>query len=137
MTGANPVMTLFTWLSYVAAVGVLLLLVGTSLAVIGYFRRNPQAGETAWRSRVAPVLGAVALTLVLGVTVWNSGSILNTESLSVLTIVLPAIIALAAVIGVLWGMVLRENRPAVYEAIGAGQTKPLAVLSHAFSDVDV
>lgn len=137
VTGANPVTTLFTWLSYVAAVGVLLLLIGTSLAVIGYFRRNPQAGETTWRSRVAPVLGAVALTLVLGVTVWNSGSILGTQSLSVLTIVLPAIIALAAVIGVLWGMVLRESRPGVYEAIGAGQTKPLAVLSHAFSDVDV
>jgi amino acid transporter len=137
ITGADPVFTLFTWLSYVAAVGILLLLVGTSLAVIGYFRRNPQATETMWRRQVAPVLGAIALTLVLGVTVWNSGSILGTASFSALTIVLPAIIALAAVVGVVWGMVLRESRPAVYEAIGAGQTKPLAVLSHAFSDADV
>jgi hypothetical protein len=77
------------------------------------------------------------LAVVLGITVYNSGSVLGTQSFSPVIIVLPGIIALAAVVGVLWGMVLRESRPTVYQAIGAGQTKPLAVLSHAFSDVEV
>ena len=136
-TGADPLKTLFTWLSYLAAVGILLLMVGASLAVIGFFRRNPQAAETAWRRRIAPALGALMLAVVLGITVYNSGSVLGTQTFSAVIIVLPGIVALAAVVGVLWGMVLRESRPTVYQAIGAGQTKPLAVLSHAFSDVEV
>jgi amino acid transporter len=137
VAGANPVTTLFTWLAFVAAVGVLLLMVGTSLAVIRFFHGAEHLREPVWKRTVAPALGAAALAVVLAVTVYNSSAVLGVDSSSPLTIVLPGIIAAAAIVGVLWGMVLRETRPAVYQGIGAGQTKPLAVLSHAFADVDL
>jgi amino acid transporter len=137
VAGANPVATLFTWLAYVAAVGILLLMVGTSLAVIGFFRKAGNLNEPAWKRTVAPVFGAVALAVVLAVTVYNSSAVLGVDPSSPLTIVLPSIIAAAAIVGALWGLVLRESRPAVYQGIGAGQTKPLAVLSHAFADVEL
>ena len=138
LAGANPVATLFTWLAYVAAVGVLLLMIGTSLAVIGFFRRaGGHLGEPVWKRTVAPALGAVALALVLAVTVYNSNAVLGVRPSSPLTIALPGIIAVAAIVGVLWGLVLRESRPDLYQGIGTGQTKPLAVLSHAFADVEL
>lgn len=136
MAGSDPVTTLFTWLSYVAAVGVLLLMVGASLAVVGYFRKS-RTQETVWRRLTAPVLGAVALTVVLIVTVYNSSAILGTNSSSPLTVVLPGIIAAAVLVGLLWAAVLRSVQPEVYQGIGAGQQKPLAVLSHTFADVEM
>ena len=48
MSGADPVLQMFTWLSGTAAVGVVLLMAGTSAAVVGFFRARPE-----WRVSVA------------------------------------------------------------------------------------
>jgi amino acid transporter len=137
LAGSDPITTLFTWLSYVAAVGVLLLMVGACLAVVGYFRKSSSVPETVWQRLTAPLVGAAALTVVLGITVYNSSAILGTNSSSPLTVVLPGIIAAAALLGLGWAAVLRVAQPGVYERIGIGQEKPLAVLSHAFADVEI
>ena len=42
IAGADPVLKLFTWLTNLGALGVLLLMSTTSFAVVGYFRLNPQ-----------------------------------------------------------------------------------------------
>jgi amino acid transporter len=136
---ADPVATLFTWLSYVAAVGVLALMVATSVSVARYYRTPAvqwEPHETTWVRVTAPVLGATALAVVLGITVYNSSAVLSTNSTS-LTVVLPGIVAAVALVGLLWGAVLQRARPEIYQGIGAGQTKPLAVLSHAFADEEV
>jgi amino acid transporter len=140
VSGADPVTTLFTWLSYIAAVGVLALMVATSVAAVRYFRGVPaplEPHETTWVRVTAPVLGAVALAVVLSVTVYNSSAVLGTNSSSPLTVVLPGIVALFAAIGLLWGAILQRARPEIYQRIGAGQTKPLAVLSHAFAGEEI
>jgi amino acid transporter len=127
--GADPFTSLFTWLSTAAAVGVLVLMVAGSLAVIGFFHRNARAYESAWQRAIAPVLGAVALLAVLVVTVANVNSLLGVAPGSVLTWILPGIVVLAAVVGVVWGLVLRA-RPAVWRGIGVGEPEPLAVPEH-------
>jgi amino acid transporter len=116
----NPLTELFTWLSYVAAVGVLLLMLGTSLAVIGFFRRPERARgpEGAWQRVVAPTLAALALGLITYVTVTNASSVLGTEKSSPLVWILPGMVFAAAVVGVLWAMVLRATNPRSYQTIG-------------------
>ncbi|NJC71642.1 APC family permease [Planosporangium thailandense] len=115
----DPLTELFTWLSYVAAVGVLVLLIGTSLSVVGYFSRI-SSPETVWQRLVAPILAAVSLTAITVVTVANADSVLGTAKGSVLTYALPGVVGVAALVGLVWGIVIKAARPAVYRGIGVG-----------------
>jgi len=124
----NPLTELFTWFSYVAAVGVLMLMLGTSLAVVGFFRGRDTA-ETAWQRLVAPILATVALAAITTVVVVNSDSMLGTAKGSMLTWVLPGVIGIAAVLGLLWGLVTKFSRPDVYQGIGQGGPRQAAALS--------
>jgi amino acid transporter len=137
VAGADPLMTLFTWLAAVAAIGVMLLMFGSSLAVIGFFRRGAGTDETQWQRIWAPAIGAFLLAIIFLVTVVNLGSLLATTPGSLLTWVIPGIIAVAAVFGLVWGRTLQTTRPEVYRNIGAGEQEPLAVLEHALADIKV
>lgn len=122
--GEDPVIALFAWLSYSAAVGVLLLMVGTSVAVIGFFHGR-DVPETLWQRVVAPLLGAFVLAVITGVTMYNSDSVLGTAKASSLAWILPGIPVAAAVVGLAWGTVLRSRRPEVYHGIGCGLARPV------------
>jgi amino acid transporter len=137
IAGANPLGTLFTWLSSLAAIAVMLLIVVTSFAVIRFFRNGGGRNEGPWQRIVAPTLGAGAGVLVLGATVVNISSLLGVETGSPLTWILPGIVGLAVVSGLVWGLVLRQSRPEIYRGIGHGRPHPLAVLDHALADVEV
>jgi amino acid transporter len=118
--GRNPIAELFTWLSYIAAVGVILLMLGTSVAVIGFFSRRLSTPETLWQRLIAPALATVALGCILVVTAVNSDSVLGAQAGSVLTFVLPGIIVAAAAVGLIWGYIIKATRRAVYDGIGRG-----------------
>ncbi len=137
--GLDPFTKLFTWLSAVAAIGIGVLMIGTSFAVIGYFRRNPEAAaqESGWKRIGAPALGAVTLSIVVGITVYNISSLLGTASNSPLVYILPGLVAVVALVGVIWGLILRNTKPLVYHSIGEGQLRPLEVLSPAFADLEI
>jgi amino acid transporter len=116
----DPLTELFTWFSYVAALGVLALLIGTSLAVVGYFSRHASP-ETAWHRYVAPLLATVALLIISVVTAVNADSVLGTVRGSALTYILPGSIGAAAVVGLIWGYLIKFLRPGVYHGIGTGR----------------
>ena len=114
---------MFTWLSGLSAVGVVLLMAGTSAAVVGYFRRHV-AAASAWQRLVAPVLAAVALLLLVVVLVANFDALLGTDPASALAWALPGLVLLAAVAGALWATYLRRNRPGVFAGIGETAMAP-------------
>lgn len=118
-----PVLTMFTWLGGMGAFGVVILLVLTSLAVIGYFARDPR-GYSVWTRLIAPGLAALALAAIFVLIVVNFDILIGAEGASVLTWVLPAIVLVAGVLGVLWAFWLRANRPMVYLGIGRGAEQP-------------
>jgi amino acid transporter len=115
----NPITELFTWLSYISAVGVLLLMLGTSVAVLVFLNRRGDT-ETVWQKTIAPVLAIIALGIITVITAANADALLGTEKGSSLTYILPGIIFAGLVLGVLWGVVLRSARPQTYEGIGKG-----------------
>jgi hypothetical protein len=102
----------------VSALGVVLLMLGTSAAVIGFFRRNPTAPASAWQRLIAPVLACLLLGTMVIILVVNFDSLLGTDPTSPLRWILPALVLLAAVAGAVWALVLRSSRPAVYAGIG-------------------
>lgn len=140
LADADPFSVLFTWLSTIAAIGIMLLMVMTCLAVLRFFHkagRHGRASETTWQRIGAPVCGAVALLAVLTTTVANVGSLLGVAPESPAIWIVPGFVAVAAAAGVIWGWVLRQTQPDIYRRIGHGRPKPLAVLDHQVADVEV
>ena len=124
VAGADPIATLFTWLSELSALGILALMIFTSVAVVRYYSKQGRA--LGWSLGVAPVVSAVALSAILTVNIANMDSILNTE-VAALRWVLPAIVVLIAALGVAVAGRIRQRRPSAYLKIGRGQPRPLAV----------
>ena len=115
--GADPVLQLFTWLSGTSAVGVVLLMAGTSAAVVGFFRARP-GGGSMWQRAIAPTLATLALVALVVLLIGNFDALLGTDPTSPLRWILPGLVLLAAVAGALWAVRLKSARPDVYAAIG-------------------
>ena len=117
--GWAPMTDLFFWLGTTGGFGILILLAVTSVAVIAFFRRDPR-GETAWRRLIAPALAAVLLAGTVVLAMLHYGTLLGVAPGSPAAWMLPASYAVAAVIGLCWGAILRARRPQIYETIGLG-----------------
>jgi len=123
IAAANPVLTLFTWLTNLGALGVLFLMASTSFAVVGYFRRHPEDAVGSWAATWAPAIAGILLLvlLVLGVANFNvliTG--LTDAPIDTMTIVLPLILFGGGIFGLIVGALLKRSRPEVYERIGGG-----------------
>jgi amino acid transporter len=124
IAGADPVLKLFTWLTNLGALGVLLLMALTSFAVVGYFRRRPEAGLSAWSARIAPALAGVLLLVILVLGVLNFNVLITSATdapTDKMTIILPLILFGGGALGLLVGALLKSRRPDVYARIGEGR----------------
>jgi amino acid transporter len=117
IAGADPVLELFTWLSGLAAVGVILLMAGTSAAVVGFFRRHDHEAS-AWQRSIAPIAATVVLVALVVLLVANFDTLVGTAPGSALRWILPALVGIAALAGAAWAAYLRSSRPDVFEGIG-------------------
>jgi amino acid transporter len=125
-TGRDPVIDLFTWLSGVSSVGVVLLMTLTSASVVGYFNGRPSVVESAWQRRIAPGLATILLFAILCVLLVKFDALLAPGNPSYLAWVLPGVVGVAALAGLLWGLALRAQRPDVYAGIGGSAIDPTA-----------
>lgn len=124
---ADPMAVMFTWLSTIGAVCVLVLLLTTSVAARSWFARGGGRDESVWVRHVSPIAGGVIGVLVLAMMVANLSSLLGTRPGSRLPWLVPALIVAAAVLGMVWGLGLRITRRPVWQAIGHGTPDPLTV----------
>lgn len=115
MAGADPVLNLFSWLSNLATVCVLALMITTAVSVALYFRGNSH-GHGAVRILVFPLLSAAGLTLVLGLAVANFHVL--TGASSALSGGLLLLVPASALAGWLAARRLRANQPARYARLG-------------------
>jgi amino acid transporter len=123
LAGADPVLKLFTWLTNLGALGVLLLMAATSFAVLAYFRKTPETGVGRWSGTIAPALAGVALLVILVLGVLNFNVLITSATdapTDTMTVVLPLLLFGSGVLGLAIGAWLKSSRPAVYERIGAG-----------------
>lgn len=117
----DPFFELFTWFSYVSAVGVLVLMFGATFSVIGFFTKR-SGEENVWQRILAPALGALALGAILYTVISEVDSMLGESAVThpALKWILPGSVGVAAVIGLIWGLILRSTKPDIYEGIGRG-----------------
>ncbi|GAA0472879.1 amino acid permease [Paractinoplanes deccanensis] len=117
--GVSDVAVLGRRLLVAGALGVLVLLVGTSLAALLHLNQVPD-GEGAWSRFAAPLLSTVALGVIGYLTVRELGPLLGVPGSSALRWIVPVGVALVAIAGALHALLLRRLRPEIYEAIGRG-----------------
>ena len=114
LVASDDVVLIYGALGGIGTLCLLPLLVGTCVAVILFFRRNPGL-EGAWKALIAPViallgLGTVWITALLNIDVL----LLNRFVGLVFGLALIGIIALS----VGWAVWLRGNKPEIYARIG-------------------
>lgn len=80
LLGLDPVTQFYTWLAGISTVGVVVLLIATSLAVLAFFARRQAAGSlsvSVWRAFVAPAAGLAGLLIVFGLILLNLASLVG------------------------------------------------------------
>lgn len=102
----KPIEEFYTWLGGIASVGFVLLLVLTTAAVIGIFRRE-QHDVSLWRRLVAPLLALVALLGFFAVILVNLPVLVGEESYGPFSIGVLVLLALAFVAGPIVGRLRR------------------------------
>ena len=106
VAGSDPVLQLFTWMSGLATVSILLLMVLTSVAVLAFFARS-RVDRRSWHTRVAPALGTVGLLGVVGLVLANFTTLISGSAS--LAAVLLAVIAAAFALGVAVALTRRSR----------------------------
>jgi amino acid transporter len=70
----DPVTQFYTWLAGISTVGITILLIATTVAVLAFFTRRKRAGQlevSTWRAFVAPGLGLVGLLISFALILQN------------------------------------------------------------------
>ena len=134
VSGADPLTTL-AWGAELCALGILVLMICTSLAVIRYYRA--QGRPLRFKLGVVPLCSAIALTSVLVVSIANMDSITGAEYGATLRWALPGIVLLVAAAGGLLALRIRRTNPIVFSAIGHGGPRPLAVPERALANLEM
>lgn len=95
--GKDPVLTLFSWFSGVAVLGIMLLYFLTSVSVIVYFRRS-RADTRPWNTLIAPVLGALGIAGAIWLIIANFTTLIGGDQTT--AIWLQATVPVVLILGV-------------------------------------
>ncbi|MGQ7932323.1 APC family permease [Paraburkholderia sp. D1E] len=116
---ADPVLTLFSWLTNVATLCIIALMALSSAAVVVFFRRMKSSEEGVLRVLVFPLLACLALSVVLVLAIVNFP--LLTGVGATLSYALTALLPVFAVAGVIAAKRLKVRDPRAFERLGSSR----------------
>ena len=102
----DPAAQFYTWFAGATTVGIVVLLIATSVAVLVYFGRD-RRGYSQWRVRIAPSLGLVGLLGSLILILANLKDLVGGSS--ILAWVIVGILVAAFAAGVIVGNRVSDN----------------------------
>ncbi|RAK42936.1 hypothetical protein B0I29_10166 [Actinoplanes lutulentus] len=137
IAGADPMGTIFPWLSTIGAFCVLLLLTAASWSALHFFDQGLGGSESVWVRQVCPFAGGILGILVLIFMASSLGTLLGTAPGSGRPWLVAAPIGVAVLTAAGVGWWLRRARPDVYEGIGRGVPDGRTVQDPALGDVEV
>lgn len=116
--GADPMATMFVWLSTIGAICILLLLTTTSLAALIWFHHGGGTNESVLVRQALPTAGVLIGSTVLLVTLTNLSALLGTPPGSPLPWLVVAVVLVAVFAGVMWAELLRSRNSAAFQTLG-------------------
>jgi amino acid transporter len=118
-TGQDPVLALFSWLTNVGTLAIILLMAFTAFAIVAFFGRNPGLENNIMVTKVLPIItGVILLALVVYIAIYF-GSIAGASGF--LAVFLPGLVAIAALVGFAAAARLKSVDAARFSRLGAGQ----------------
>jgi amino acid transporter len=98
LLGKDPVLTLFSWFSGVAVLGIMLLYLLTSVSVVVFFRRERLDTRT-WHTLIAPILGALGIVGAIWLILANFTTLIGGDPTTAtwLELAVPAVLVLGVV----------------------------------------
>lgn len=104
LLGQDPLIDIFTWGSAITTMSILLLEILVSISVILYFRRRSELNIPHWKTRYAPFLAAILMSVVLYLVTMNL-DILSGIKTKVIYLV-PILVFGSAIAGYLYAVIL-------------------------------
>lgn len=120
IAGADPYLQLLIWVNTPGVVGVVVLQLLASVAVIVFFVRN-RSLERKWFVLPAAVLGTILLALFTVLIVVNIDSL--TAAGPVVNTIILAVVPVAFLVGVVLAVAYKRLRPAAYNRIGGADAE--------------
>jgi amino acid transporter len=117
VTGQDPVLALFTWLTQLGTLAVIVLMALASFAVVAFFARHRDLDRNVLRTTIAPAVGGIAMAAVAVYAASQFGLLIGNPESS-LRWALPALIVVAAATGVVAANLLRGRSPDLYAQMG-------------------
>ncbi|CAN5829768.1 APC family permease [soil metagenome] len=116
LAGLDPIAEVYTWLSGAATLGVIVLMVLTSLAVLVFFGKRSDVSLGMWSTKIAPGLALASLGVVVWLVIKNFSALVPSP---VVANVLLVVLAATFLVGVVVALVFRATRPDAYLALDA------------------
>ncbi|MTD52451.1 APC family permease [Amycolatopsis pithecellobii] len=110
----DPYTTLFSWMTGIGAVAIILLQFVASIAIFVFFRRN-NLDKRVWNTVIAPLLGMAGLAPILYFALSQVDVLLGTGGW--LATLLVGLVFASLLGGIAWGLVLRKARPRAYSRL--------------------
>jgi amino acid transporter len=117
VTGQDPVLALFTWLTQLGTLAVIVLMALASFAVVAFFARHRDFDSNPLRTIVAPIVGGLAMTAVAIYAASQFGLLIGNPE-SPLRWILPALIVVAAAAGTIAAITLKTRSAELYAQMG-------------------
>jgi amino acid transporter len=115
ITRQDPYSIVFAWMGTFASLGILVLQILVSIAVIAFFH-NDARGMSVWQRMIAPSLSAAGLIACLVLMVANLALVSGSGSFIVDSF--PALLALIGTAGFGYAMWLKTQKPLLYQQLG-------------------
>ncbi len=115
LLGLDPVFNLFTWISQIGTLGIILMMALTSLAVIRFFASDSR-GENGFATKIAPVFAGLIMAALFVYIFFNYGGLTGTSG--ALGIILPSLVILAAIVGYFLASNLKSRDAAKFAKMG-------------------
>jgi amino acid transporter len=117
VTGQDPVLALFTWLTQLGTLAIIVLMAMASFAVVAFFAANQGLDGNVLRTTVAPLVGGLAMAAVAVYASSQFGLLIGNPT-SALRWALPALIPVAAAAGLVAAVLLKGRSPQLYAQMG-------------------
>jgi amino acid transporter len=119
IAGQDPILALFVWLTNLATLGVIVLMALVSFAVIVFYKRNPTLAPSAFKALLAPLVAGILLAIIAYAVVTHFD--LLTGASPALSIGLPILVPVAAIIGAIVAFQLKQSGGSRFAQLGAHQ----------------
>ncbi|HVZ01649.1 MAG TPA: APC family permease [Dongiaceae bacterium] len=119
VTGQDPILALFTWLTNLATLSVITLMCLVSFAVLVFFRAKPDLAPSAFKSAVAPLVAGILLGIVGVMVVVHFPDL--TGANQTLAYGLVVLVPIAAALGAVVAAKLKGESATRFAELGAHQ----------------